>query len=44
VLTGSQIPGARIESDARRNFVNAVREIMHTDFCGEISVPGPSAA
>ncbi len=25
VLTGSQIPGTRIESDARRNFVNAVR-------------------
>jgi len=25
VLTGSQIPGRRIESDARRNFVNAVR-------------------
>lgn len=25
VLTGSQIPGNRIETDARRNFVNAVR-------------------
>ncbi len=25
VLTGSQIPGTRIDSDARRNFVNAVR-------------------
>ncbi|MCD4691208.1 asparaginase [bacterium] len=25
VLTGSQIPGSQIESDARRNFVNAVR-------------------
>ena len=25
VMTGSQIPGRRIESDARRNFVNAVR-------------------
>jgi len=25
VLTGSQIPGGRIETDARRNFVNAVR-------------------
>ncbi len=25
VLTGSQIPGSRIETDARRNFVNAVR-------------------
>ena len=25
VFTGSQIPGTRIESDARRNFVNAVR-------------------
>jgi L-asparaginase len=25
ILTGSQIPGTRIDSDARRNFVNAVR-------------------
>lgn len=25
VLTGSQIPGNRVETDARRNFVNAVR-------------------
>lgn len=25
VITGAQIPGSRIESDARRNFVNAVR-------------------
>lgn len=25
VITGAQIPGARIETDARRNFVNAVR-------------------
>lgn len=25
VLTGSQIPGDRVETDARRNFVNAVR-------------------
>jgi L-asparaginase len=25
VITGSQIPGGRIETDARRNFVNAVR-------------------
>ncbi len=25
VLTGSQIPGSKIETDARRNFVNAVR-------------------
>jgi L-asparaginase len=25
VLTGAQIPGGRIETDARRNFVNAVR-------------------
>ncbi len=25
VLTGSQIPGGRIETDARRNFINAVR-------------------
>ncbi len=25
VLTGAQIPGTRIETDARRNFVNAVR-------------------
>ncbi len=25
VLTGSQIPGDRIETDARRNFVNAIR-------------------
>ncbi|MFH1689815.1 MAG: asparaginase, partial [Candidatus Eisenbacteria bacterium] len=25
VLTGSQIPGSRLETDARRNFVNAVR-------------------
>lgn len=25
VLTGAQIPGSRIETDARRNFVNAVR-------------------
>ena len=25
VLTGSQIPGGKIATDARRNFVNAVR-------------------
>jgi L-asparaginase len=25
IITGAQIPGGRIESDARRNFVNAVR-------------------
>ena len=25
VITGAQIPGGRLETDARRNFVNAVR-------------------
>jgi len=33
VLTGSQIPGSQIESDARRNFVNAVR-VATTDVSG----------
>jgi L-asparaginase/Glu-tRNA(Gln) amidotransferase subunit D len=28
----------------RADSIEDVREIMHTDFCGEISVPGPSAA
>ena len=33
VFTGSQIPGKRIESDARRNFVNAVR-VASMDLAG----------
>jgi L-asparaginase len=37
VLTGSQIPGSQIESDARRNFVNAVR-VATTDVSGVMIV------
>jgi L-asparaginase len=37
VLTGSQIPGRRIESDARRNFVNAVR-VATMDVAGVLVV------
>ena len=37
VLTGSQIPGTRIESDARRNFVNAVR-VATMDLSGVLIV------
>jgi L-asparaginase len=37
VLTGSQIPGSRIESDARRNFVNAVR-VATMDVAGVLVV------
>jgi L-asparaginase len=37
VLTGSQIPGYKVESDARRNFVNAVR-IAKADISGVLVV------
>ena len=33
ILTGSQIPGSALETDARRNFVNAVR-IAQSDIAG----------
>ncbi|MCB1047771.1 MAG: asparaginase [Calditrichaeota bacterium] len=33
VLTGSQVPGCRIETDARRNFVNAMR-LVREDLAG----------
>jgi L-asparaginase len=39
VLTGAQIPGARLESDARRNFVNAVR-VATLDLAGVVVVFG----
>jgi L-asparaginase len=39
VLTGAQIPGARLESDARRNFVNAVR-VAALDLSGVVVVFG----
>jgi L-asparaginase len=39
VLTGAQIPGARMESDARRNFVNAVR-VATLDLAGVVVVFG----
>ncbi|MEN9557774.1 MAG: hypothetical protein RL141_143 [Candidatus Parcubacteria bacterium] len=37
VLTGAQIPGAKIETDGRRNFVNAVSVAM-LDFSGVVLV------
>jgi L-asparaginase len=37
VFTGAQIPGTRIESDARRNFVNAVR-VARMDLSGVLIV------
>ena len=37
VLTGAQIPGGRIETDARRNFVNAVR-VATLSKCGVMIV------
>jgi len=37
VLTGAQIPGYKIETDARRNFVNAVRVAL-LDVAGSIAV------
>jgi len=37
VLTGAQIPGGRIETDARRNFVNAVR-VATLSKCGVMLV------
>ena len=37
ILTGSQIPGSRIESDARRNLINAVRVAIH-DIAGVMIV------
>lgn len=37
VLTGAQIPGHRVETDARRNFVNAVR-VATLDFAGVVVV------
>jgi L-asparaginase len=39
VLTGAQIPGSQLESDARRNFVNAVR-VASLDVAGVILVFG----
>lgn len=39
ILTGAQIPGSRIESDAHRNFVNAVR-VAALDLSGVIIVFG----
>ncbi|NQU99704.1 MAG: asparaginase [Parcubacteria group bacterium] len=37
VLTGSQIPGDKIETDARRNFVNAIR-VATMDLAGVVLV------
>ncbi len=37
VLTGSQIPASRVETDARRNFVNAVR-VATMDLAGVVIV------
>jgi L-asparaginase len=39
ILTGAQIPGSRLESDAHRNFVNAVR-VATLDLSGVILVFG----
>lgn len=39
VVTGAQIPGSRMESDARRNFVNAVR-VATLDLAGVVLVFG----
>ncbi len=39
VLTGAQIPGSRMESDARRNLVNAVR-VATLDLAGVVLVFG----
>ena len=41
ILTGAQIPGSRIESDARRNLTNAVR-VAAMDVSGSIVVFGES--